>query len=158
MNILNSNAAKQAEQDLKIKTKQNVKTPSSKLNKGRAKKTSNGNKTKDKNTAVSEIKTNKTIPLPSTSGLNKGGKPIELSPELSLTESESELSVADEDLCCVCHDWQPVQLRKCQTICFVKWGKCDFCPHWTHLKFCSDVNVLRRDSVFRCPHCLPLEE
>ena len=36
---------------------------------------------------------------------------------------------------------------------FVKWAKCDFCDHWTHLTFCSQVKILRRDSVFRCPHC-----
>lgn len=27
------------------------------------------------------------------------------------------------------------------------------CSHWTHLKTGTEVRVLGRDSVFRCPHC-----
>jgi hypothetical protein len=113
-----------------------------------------GNKVK---TSKSRTNNNKE-PVASTSGLNQGGKPISLSPEQSLTDSESDVSVEEDDLCCICHDWQPEDLRGCQSVCFVKWGKCDYCPHWTHLKYCTNVTVLRRDSEFRCPHCPPQEE
>jgi hypothetical protein len=27
------------------------------------------------------------------------------------------------------------------------------CDHWTHLRYCSPVNVVCSKSVFRCPHC-----
>ena len=93
--------------------------------------------------------------MPSTFGLQKSGGPIAL---LSEDNEDSDESAADsEDMCCVCLGWQPVEIRGCNTVVFVTWGKCDFCTHWTHLKYCSQVRVLRRDSVFRCPHCLDVE-
>ena len=95
-----------------------------------------------------------TDPVPSTSGLNKSGGPISL---ISEDDDDDESVVSEQDtesLCCVCSDWQPEEIRGCKTVVFVTWGKCDFCPHWTHLRYCSEVKVLRRDSVFRCPHCL----
>ena len=60
----------------------------------------------------------------------------------------------DEGKCCVCNDWQPVELRQCQNIVFVSWAKCDFCEHWIHLKFCSDVRILWTSATFWCPHCI----
>lgn len=90
---------------------------------------------------------------PSTSGISKVGKPIDiLSTESS--ESDSDPEISEEEKCCLCHKWESDELRGSVFITLVNWGKCDFCPHWTHLKTCSKVRVLRRDSVFRCPHCL----
>ncbi len=89
-------------------------------------------------------------PKPSTSGVNTFGGAIHT---LSEDDENVTLDTDNDDLCCVCSDWQPKELRGCDTIVFVTWGKCDFCPHWTHLKYCSEVRVLRRDSIFRCPHC-----
>ena len=93
--------------------------------------------------------------MPSTSGVNTFGGPLSILSEDGEDSYESEAD--SEDLCCVCSGWQPEEIRGCQTIVFVTWGKCDFCPHWTHLKYYSKVRVLRKDSVFRCPHCLNIE-
>ena len=92
-------------------------------------------------------------PCPSTSGLGKKGGPLPLSEDT--TDNDSDVDYTDdEETCCVCDKWQPKDLEKLAGIVFVKWGKCDFCSHWTHLNFCTPVKVLRRGSVFRCPHCV----
>ncbi|CAC5369850.1 unnamed protein product [Mytilus coruscus] len=80
----------------------------------------------------------------------------------------SDGSIADEDdqdddttLCCVCNMWQPKELQDCISIVFTQWAKCEFlqCDHWTHLKFCCDVSVLRRSDKFYCPyHGLPCKQ
>lgn len=91
-------------------------------------------------------------PKASTSGTNNRGGPISLCSPARSEESTVD-SIADEDLCCLCKKYEPEQLREYPGLVIVKWGKCDFCEHWTHLTFCSDVRVLRRGSIFRCPHC-----
>lgn len=100
---------------------------------------------------VSTLKLNPNTEKPSTSGQNKKGNPIELTSDIS---SESEISGSEDDNCCVCNRFQPAELQNCHQLVITKWAQCDFCPHWTHLKYCSEVTVIRRDSVFRCPHCL----
>lgn len=70
----------------------------------------------------------------------------------------------DESLCCVCNTRFPEALRQYVSLVFAMWGKCMYsnCDHWTHLKFCCDVNVLRRHRIFDCPchgiPCLQYEE
>ncbi|MEW8543568.1 MAG: hypothetical protein AB2693_08525 [Candidatus Thiodiazotropha sp.] len=93
----------------------------------------------------------KDTPVPSTSGINRNGNAINL---MSSDESSDYASDGDDEKCCVCDSWQPEAIRGCQSIIFVKWAKCDFCSHWTHLQFCTEVRVIRRGSEFRCPHCL----
>ena len=93
-----------------------------------------------------------TPPQPSTSGTSRKGKALDILSE------DSEGSLRDEDIgeeekCCVCKKWEPDEIRGSAYISFVNWAKCDFCPHWTHLKTCTEVRVIRRESVFRCPHC-----
>ena len=110
-------------------------------------------------TQSNTIKTSKIVIVdesrPSTSGLNKTGGPIELfSNEDISTCSSDDISESEEDKCCVCNAFQPEEVRKCHSIIFVKWAKCDYCTHWTHLQFCSYVRVIRMGSEFRCPHCL----
>lgn len=60
----------------------------------------------------------------------------------------------DDTLCCGCGQRQPEEFKNNTYIEFLNWGKCDFCEHWTHLKYCSPVKAIRRDTVFRCPHCM----
>ena len=90
-------------------------------------------------------------PRPSTSGTVKVGGPIELSQS---SEDSEYTDIAEDKKCCVCHTYEAGYLKQCVYVSFVSWGKCDFCPHWTHLKSCSEVRVVRRGGVFRCPHCL----
>lgn len=97
-------------------------------------------------------------PRPSTSGTSKAGGPINLSQSSQNSDDSEYVSqTKEEDKCCVCHTFEAEYLKHCDYISFVSWGKCDFCPHWTHLKSCTEVRVLRRGSVFRCPHCLDEE-
>ncbi|KAJ8317089.1 hypothetical protein KUTeg_004993 [Tegillarca granosa] len=65
---------------------------------------------------------------------------------------QSEDSDTEGD-CCICHKNSPPGLRDCLDLVIVKWALCDICGHWTHLRFCSNVRVVRRHSEFRCPHC-----
>jgi hypothetical protein len=99
-----------------------------------------------------EIEEKMQEPQPNTSGLNNKGGPIELSSEDSQLVSDVELT-DDEDVCCVCNKWQPIELKDVVGVVFVKWGECSVCSHWTHLTYCIEVTVLRRNSVLKCPHC-----
>jgi hypothetical protein len=56
-------------------------------------------------------------PQPSTSGLNNKGGPIELSSEDSQLFSDVELT-DDEDVCCVCNKWQPIELKDVEGVVF----------------------------------------
>ncbi|XP_052809180.1 jerky protein homolog-like [Mya arenaria] len=69
------------------------------------------------------------------------------------TESECSYEVAEEDLCCVCRKFSPEPMNVAFTIELVNWGECDKCGHWTHLKYCSQVKVIRRQDEFLCPCC-----
>ena len=109
-------------------------------------------KTQKKTTTLCKKPASKqTDPKPSTSGLSNGGGPINLSPEDD--DTDSSMSVADEELCCVCGKFEPDYVRQCTSVIFTKWAQCDVCGHWTHLIYCTDVRVVRRGSEFRCPHC-----
>ena len=91
-------------------------------------------------------------PMPSTSGLNNNkGAPLELTSE---DNSDSDYSDDDREKCCKCGLWEPDAFRECSSILIAKWAQCDFCCHWTHLIYCSEVRVVRRGDIFRCPHCL----
>jgi hypothetical protein len=85
----------------------------------------------------------------STSGFCRKGGPIPVD-----TESESELT-DDEEPCCVCQKSSPDGIHQVYGIEFVQWAQCDnrSCNHWTHLRFCCDVRVVRRGDKFFCPHC-----
>jgi hypothetical protein len=75
---------------------------------------------------------------------------------ISTDTGESE---EDSETCCVCGLFQPKEVVNCTSLIFVKWAKCDGikngqpCNHWTHLKYCSPVKVLRRNDKFFCCHC-----
>ena len=116
-------------------------------------------KNTQKNTK-SHVKTKREYrePRPSASGTSKAGGPINLSQSSQNSDDSEYVSqTKEEDKCCVCHTFEAEYLKQCDYVSFVSWGKCDFCPHWTHLKSCTEVRVLRRGSVFRCPHCLDEE-
>lgn len=83
-------------------------------------------------------------PKPSTSG--KPSVP-------PLSPASSTLSLSDDELCCVCKRYEPEELRNCVGLVLVKWAQCDVCSHWTHLRFCTSIRVLRRGSSFKCPCC-----
>ena len=89
-------------------------------------------------------KAGKTSPKPSTSGLGK----------VILSDSDDDIcEQTTEDLCCVCNKHTPDDMNISYVLEFVQWAKCDKCSHWTHLKYCSPVRVIRRHDQFFCPHC-----
>ena len=91
-------------------------------------------------------------PMPSTSGLNNNkGAPLDLTSEDNV---DSDFSDEERETCCKCGLWEPQAFRDCTSLLTAKWAQCDFCPHWTHLIYCSEVRVVRRGDTFRCPHCL----
>ena len=88
---------------------------------------------------------------PTTSGVSKKGGPI------NLVEDEEEDSDytdnSDDEVCCVCGEWEPKELKNAVGIVFTKWAQCNTCSHWTHLTYCSKVRVVRLNADFKCPHC-----
>ena len=92
-------------------------------------------------------------PKPSTSGISKSGGPIDLNTPPQMEDDDDEYDDSDDEKCCACNRFQPSELENCHSVVFVKWAKCDFCDHWTHLTYCSTVRVVRRGDEFRCPHC-----
>ncbi|XP_053390074.1 uncharacterized protein LOC123531140 isoform X2 [Mercenaria mercenaria] len=65
----------------------------------------------------------------------------------------SDTEITDSEKCCVCHKFEPEELRNIVSLVFVKWAKCDIagCDHWTHLKFCCPQRVVRYNDSFECP-------
>ena len=88
-------------------------------------------------------------PRPSTSGLVSGKQgPLEVEDSIELSEEES-----DNEPCCICNQHYPPQLKHVVSLTIINWAQCEACGHWTHLRYCSTVNVVRSKSKFRCPHC-----
>jgi hypothetical protein len=80
---------------------------------------------------------------------------IELSEKSDLSDSENESEIPDEDKCCQCHQYY-VDKHSHGAIEFTHWAQCDnaTCSHWVHLKYCSPVRVVRKNTVFYCNCCL----
>ena len=78
-------------------------------------------------------------------------------PEIIVKVENIQESVEEEiptsETCCVCNKYHPDKAHEGYVIEFATWGKCDYpnCEHWTHLKYCCDIKVLRRHDVFHCP-------
>ncbi|XP_045177379.2 antigen EM13-like isoform X2 [Mercenaria mercenaria] len=72
-------------------------------------------------------------------------------------ESEEDLDsedITEKDLCCVCGKFTPEPMNMTDTLELVQWGQCDKCGHWTHLKYCCNVKILRKHEEFLCHHCV----
>jgi hypothetical protein len=67
--------------------------------------------------------------------------------------SDEDVSIRDEEKCCVCGDFEPKALRDKPYIEFVKWAQCVVCCHWVHLSYCVPEKVVRKDTEVVCPHC-----
>lgn len=125
------------------------------------KKTINSSKTKGTKSAESKSKsTNSTARKVSEVSKQKCVDSQQPGPSAYYVDNSNEdfdsdigMSDKEEDLCCVCKKFSPEGLKNCIDIVIVKWGQCDNCGHWTHLRFCSNIRVLRRHSEFLCPCC-----
>ena len=74
------------------------------------------------------------------------------SDSLSLSDDDSE-----DEKCVVCGRWTPAEVSGATSIIFVKWAQCDICSKWCHLRYCTNVTVVRRNVKFFCPICLEKE-
>jgi len=92
-------------------------------------------------------------PLPGPSGTAKA-KPTKAVHEDSDGSLEED---SNEEVCCVCNLFTPVELQKSSSLIFVKWVQCTKCGHWVHLMFCTPVRVVRRGDEFLCHHCVDEE-
>ncbi|XP_052276674.1 uncharacterized protein LOC127875923 [Dreissena polymorpha] len=78
----------------------------------------------------------------------------------NIVDSDIESEIEDEDPannCCICKKFSPPGLDQCDELVIVKWAQCTACGHWCHLRFCSQIRVVRRLSDFFCPHCAERE-
>lgn len=76
---------------------------------------------------------------------------IETGPTVVIESVEEEIPQSEK--CCVCGKYHPDIAQDGYVLEFATWGKCDYdgCDHWTHLKHCCNVKVLRRHDIFYCP-------
>ncbi|XP_046560004.1 MFS-type transporter clz9-like [Haliotis rubra] len=88
-------------------------------------------------------------PLPRTSGT----KSSNMKKTLQVSDSDSEIVDDDEEVCCKCKLFQPVEVRSCVSLIFVKWAQCTHptCQHLVHLGFCTPVKTVRCKSEYWCP-------
>lgn len=92
--------------------------------------------------------------VPSTSGLNKGGKHIHLS---SNVDSDSVMSVP-KAVFMLFLPWLVVwRVTKLYIAHFRNIDQFMWCSHWNDLKYCWDVRKPGWNDSFRCLHC-PQEE
>ena len=76
---------------------------------------------------------------------------VETGPTVVIESVEEEIPPSEK--CCVCNKYNPEIPESGYIMEFATWGKCDYlgCEHWTHLKYCCNVKVLRRHDIFYCP-------
>ena len=60
--------------------------------------------------------------------------------------------VTDDEKCCVCKKYYCTS-KDGQSLAIYTWAQCDVCQHWTHLKYCTPIRVVRRNTPFKCPCC-----
>lgn len=70
-----------------------------------------------------------------------------------LSEDSGDVSISEEELCCICKMFTPHAVRNSTSLIFVKWVQCDKCRHWVHLNYCTDIRVVRIGDHYLCPHC-----
>ena len=71
------------------------------------------------------------------------GAPLDLSSEDSY-EGDCDIFNEDDELCCVCNNkWEQEELQQCAAFLITKLAKCDSCPHWTYLIYCSKSQICK---------------
>ena len=124
--IMEASALKKTEQQKRKNIKKEKKTsPSENLGKkGKAPSKRIGTSVKKEKNEKVPSKRKYDDEKPSTSGTSNKGGPINLTED---EDSEYSEDIPEEDLCCVCHNWQPKELSGCISVVFAQWAQCDFC-------------------------------
>ncbi|VDI72324.1 Hypothetical predicted protein [Mytilus galloprovincialis] len=76
-------------------------------------------------------------------------KYIDDSMDFSNTNDEE---IQEVELCCVCKQFTPNQIRHGVGVELTKWVQCDnyLCQRWTHLKYCTELRAVRRNTKIYC--------
>ena len=74
-------------------------------------------------------------------------------PDGNAKDIDAEDFEDDGEVCSVCEAPVPPNAPELAFEDVLKWGQCDLCDKWVHLKYCTSVCRLRKDSVFKCPAC-----
>ena len=77
-----------------------------------------------------------------------------VSEDSELTDTDDE-SISEAEKCCVCKQFTPDPVRKGVAFEITGWVQCEnnLCKHWVHLKYCTDIHVVRLGAHFLCTHC-----
>lgn len=83
---------------------------------------------------------------------------IEDSMDFEDTDTDDE-EITESERCCVCKQFTPKEIRGGAGLELTKWVQCENlgCRHWTHLKYCTQLRAVRRDTKFFCIHCKTFE-
>ena len=123
-------------------------------NKGKAK---DSKQKKLKCTTSSKVKTppsNSKQKSSATSSPKPGPSHIYIDDSLDFSDTDDD-EIDEKEKCCVCKQFTPDAIRQGSAIEFTNWAQCDNqqCKHWVHLKYCTEIRVVRRGSSFYCCHC-----
>ena len=70
------------------------------------------------------------------------------------SDSENEPPEDDNEVCCVCKCFYVPRKLRDGTLHITQWAQCDSCGHWVHLKYCTPVRVVRKNTEFKCECCM----
>ncbi|VDI49576.1 Hypothetical predicted protein [Mytilus galloprovincialis] len=99
-----------------------------------------------------------TKPGPSNTSPKPGPSHIYIDDSMDFSDTDDE-DIPEVELCCVCKQFTPNQIRLGVGVELTKWVQCDNyrCKHWTHLKYCTELRAVRRNTKFYCMHCKDME-
>ncbi|CAC5387135.1 unnamed protein product [Mytilus coruscus] len=99
-----------------------------------------------------------TKPGPSHTSLKPGPGHIYIDDSMDFSDTDGE-EIPEIELCCVCKQFTPNQIRLGVGGELTEWVQCDNyrCKHWTHLKYCTELRAVRRNTKFYCMHCKDME-
>ena len=105
---------------------------------------------KQEKTVKSKSKCSANLPISPQPGPSHINLMSSMSEEES--ENESESQIPDKEKCCVCKRFY-AQSRETYQVSITQWACCDECGHWVHLRYCTPVRVVRKETSFKCPCC-----
>ncbi|XP_063401995.1 uncharacterized protein LOC134686219 [Mytilus trossulus] len=87
-----------------------------------------------------------------------GPSHIYIDDSMDFSDTDNE-DIPEVELYCVCKQFTPNQIRLGVGVELTKWVQCDNyrCKHWTHLKYCTELRAVRRNTKFYCKHCKGME-
>ena len=77
---------------------------------------------------------------------------------MDFSDTDDE-EIPEVELCCVCKQFNPNQIKLGVGVELSKLVQCDNYrrKHWTHLENCTELRAVRRNIKFYCMHCKDME-